>query len=80
MSDRPRRLQIYEAPDVTVTFDPNICRHTGICLRGMPSVFDIREKRWVRPELASAAEVIAQVEKCPSGALQIRPPSSDESF
>ena len=45
----------------------------GICLRGLPKVFDLREKRWVRPELAPADEVIAQVGRCPSGALQIRP-------
>jgi uncharacterized Fe-S cluster protein YjdI len=69
-----KRLQVYETDDVTVTFDPNICRHTGVCLRGLPAVFDIRETRWVRPELAPAADVIAQVAKCPSGALQIRKP------
>jgi uncharacterized Fe-S cluster protein YjdI len=71
-----KRLQIYETPAVTVTFDPNLCQHTGICLRGLPNVFDIRERRWVRPELASAPEVIAQVARCPSGALQIRPSGS----
>ncbi len=76
MGREPRRIQVYESADVTVTFDPNICRHTGICLRGLPDVFDIRQKRWVRPELASAEEVTAQVAKCPSGALQIRPPSN----
>jgi uncharacterized Fe-S cluster protein YjdI len=66
-----KRLQVYQTPDVTVTFDPNVCRHTGVCLRGLPAVFDVREKRWVRPERATAAEVIAQVARCPSGALQI---------
>ena len=71
-----KRLQIYETPAVTVTFDPTLCQHTGICLRGLPNVFDIRERRWVRPELASAAEVMAQVARCPSGALQIRPPGA----
>jgi uncharacterized Fe-S cluster protein YjdI len=40
----------------------------------LPQVFDIREKRWVRPELATPEEVIAQVARCPSGALQIRKP------
>ncbi len=69
-----KRLQVYETSGVTVTFDPNICRHTAICLRGLPAVFDIREKRWVRPERASPAAVIEQVTRCPSGALQIRPP------
>lgn len=64
------RLQIYETPEVTVTFDPAICQHTGVCLRGLPAVFDVSRKRWVRPELASADEVVAQVGGCPSGALQ----------
>jgi hypothetical protein len=41
----------------------------------LPAVFDIRQKRWVRPERASTEEVMAQVAQCPSGALQIRPPS-----
>ena len=67
-----KRLQVYETPTVTVTFDPEICQHTGICLRGLPNVFDVTRKRWVRPELATAEEVIAQVARCPSGALQIR--------
>ena len=68
----PRRLQTYEAPGIVVTFDPNVCRHTGVCVRGLPAVFDVTRKRWVRPELASAEEVVAQVGRCPTGALQYR--------
>jgi uncharacterized Fe-S cluster protein YjdI len=71
----PKRLQVYETPDITVTFDPNICRHSGVCVRGLPLVFDIKRKHWVRPELASAADVAAQVARCPSGALQYRLPT-----
>jgi uncharacterized Fe-S cluster protein YjdI len=67
-----KRLQVYETPAVTVTFDPEICQHTGICVRGLPNVFDVKEKRWVRPELATSEKVVAQVGRCPSGALQIR--------
>jgi uncharacterized Fe-S cluster protein YjdI len=78
MAEGLKRLQIYETPAVTVTFDPNLCRHTGICLRGLPNVFDIRHKRWVRPDLAPADAVIAQVGRCPSGALQVRPSSAGE--
>ena len=69
MSDR---LQVYETPEVTVTFEPKVCKHTGICLRGLPAVFDINRRRWVRPELAPPDEVRAQVARCPSGALKIR--------
>ena len=64
------RLQVYETDKITVTFDPTICKHTGVCLRGLPDVFDIKRKHWIRPELATAEEVAEQVKRCPSGALQ----------
>ena len=65
-----KRLQVYETPDLTVTFDPARCIHSGNCVRGLPAVFDVSRKRWVRPEAASADEVEAQIARCPSGALQ----------
>lgn len=65
-----KRVQVYETPDIIVTFDPAICTHSGVCVRGLPAVFDVRRKRWVQPELAPAADVAAQVSRCPSGALQ----------
>jgi uncharacterized Fe-S cluster protein YjdI len=67
-----KRLQVYETPAITVTFDPNVCMHSGVCLRGLPAVFDTSRKRWVQPELAAADAVAAQVARCPSGALQYR--------
>ena len=66
------RLQTYQAKGVEVTFDPDVCRHTGICVRGLPLVFDVKRQRWIRPENASPDEVMAQVARCPSGALQAR--------
>jgi uncharacterized Fe-S cluster protein YjdI len=65
-----KRLQVYQSPEIAVTFDPTLCVHSGDCLRGLPAVFDVRRKRWVRPELAPAADVAAQVARCPSGALR----------
>jgi len=67
-----KRLQTYETPDITVTFDPNVCIHSGVCVRGLPLVFDVKRKHWIRPELASAADVAAQIARCPSGALQYK--------
>lgn len=67
---QPRRLQTYETDEIIVTFDPSICIHSGVCVRGLPAVFDVKRKRWVRPDLGSAEEVAAQVRRCPSGALQ----------
>ena len=64
------RLQSYETDDIIVTFDPTLCRHTGVCLRGLPDVFDVRRKRWIMPDLQPADAVAQQVARCPSGALQ----------
>ena len=65
-----RRRQTYESADIIVTFDPDVCIHSGVCITGLPDVFDVKRKRWIRPELQAAAVVAAQVMKCPSGALQ----------
>ncbi|MCC6927796.1 MAG: (4Fe-4S)-binding protein [Gemmatimonadaceae bacterium] len=64
------RLQTYDGPGITVTFDPTICRHTGICVRGLPAVFDVRRKKWIDVDADSAEAIAAQVARCPSGALQ----------
>ena len=74
----PTRLQVYETDDITVSFDPARCGHSGVCVRGLPDVFDVDRKRWIRPELASAESVAALVARCPSGALQYRWPASQE--
>lgn len=66
------RRQTYQANGVEVTFDPDVCRHSGVCVRGLPLVFDVKRARWIRPELASPDDVLAQVGRCPSGALQAR--------
>jgi uncharacterized Fe-S cluster protein YjdI len=65
-----KRLQVYESAEGTVTFEPALCIHSGNCVRGLPAVFDVGRKRWVRPEAASGAEVEAQIARCPSGALK----------
>lgn len=67
-----KRLQSYETDEITVTFDPDTCRHTGVCVRGLPEVFDVGRRRWVAPEAAPAERVAEQVRRCPSGALQYR--------
>lgn len=65
-----KRLQTYDAPGISVTFDPDRCQHTARCLAALPRVFDVTRSRWIRPELATAGAVAAAIEQCPSGALQ----------
>jgi uncharacterized Fe-S cluster protein YjdI len=40
-------------------------------VKGLPAVFDTQRRPWIEPDNAGAAEVIAQVARCPSGALRI---------
>jgi uncharacterized Fe-S cluster protein YjdI len=68
------RLQVYPTSEITVTFDSALCIHSGNCVRGLPAVFDVGRKRWVRPEAATADQVAAQIARCPSGALKFYRP------
>jgi uncharacterized Fe-S cluster protein YjdI len=61
----------YEGRDVDVSFDPEVCQHAAECVRGLPAVFDSKQRPWIQPDNATAEEVVAQVAKCPSGALRI---------
>jgi len=74
--DEPRfhakRVQTYETPGITVTFDPNICIHSGVCVRGLRPVFDVSRRDWVHADAAPPEVVAAQIARCPSGALQYR--------
>jgi uncharacterized Fe-S cluster protein YjdI len=56
---------------VTVSFDADVCEHSGNCVKGLVTVFDTTKKPWIDPDGASEEEVIAQVARCPSGALRI---------
>ena len=67
----------YSNGDVTVVWQPAKCVHSGICARGLPLVFDPRRKPWIVLESATSAQIVAQVAKCPSGALSIERPTSD---
>lgn len=59
----------YTNGQVTIVWKPEICTHSGICARGLPKVFQPREKPWVKIDQATTDELVSQVKKCPSGAL-----------
>lgn len=59
----------YSDGEVTVIWQPSLCKHTGICFRGLPQVFDPRRRPWVILEGTRTEDIVKQVERCPSGAL-----------
>ena len=59
----------YSNGEVTIVCQPELCIHSGNCVRGLPEVFKPNEKPWITPENSSTEKIIQQVKKCPSGAL-----------
>jgi len=59
----------YSNQDITVVWKPDACIHSTFCWRNLLEVFDPRKKPWINLEGAETESIIAQIEKCPSGAL-----------
>lgn len=62
-------IKKYDHGEIKVVWKPKKCIHSGICVTTLPKVYHPQEKPWIRPKEASAKELIAQIKKCPSGAL-----------
>lgn len=65
-------IKHYSNGEVTIVWKPTICQHSTICWKratGLPDVFHPMELPWITPDKGTTEEIIAQVKKCPSGAL-----------
>jgi uncharacterized Fe-S cluster protein YjdI len=65
----PFKTHHYSNGEITITWKPELCIHSGICFSGLPEVFDPRRKPWIEPDRSETHTIIEQVKKCPSGAL-----------
>lgn len=63
------RIIHYPTDEITVVWKPDICQHAGICVKMLPNVYRPKERPWVIPGNATTEQLIAQIDKCPSGAL-----------
>ena len=55
--------------EVTVTYEPQKCIHADTCAKGLSEVFRTTVIPWIDLDAAATEKVVAQVKKCPSGAL-----------
>lgn len=62
----------YSNGELTIIWQPEICIHSGICVQTLPQVYNPKERPWIKIENATTDELIAQINKCPSGALSYR--------
>jgi len=68
-TDRKEAAVRYSNGEIVVLWKPNKCAHSGTCARGLGAVFNPQRRPWIDPLAATTEEIVAQVEKCPSGAL-----------
>lgn len=62
-------IRTYSNEEITVTWNPSSCIHSTKCWKGLVRVFNPRERPWIKLDGATTAEIIAQIDQCPSGAI-----------
>jgi CDGSH-type Zn-finger protein len=63
------KRESYVGKKITIHDNRGICAHAGYCTAALASVFRMKKEPWIDPDAASVEEVIATIQKCPSGAL-----------
>lgn len=71
MSEQPA-VKEYTNDEITVNWQADICIHSGICLKGLPGVFNLKERPWVNMQGADSESIVKLVRTCPSKALSIK--------
>lgn len=59
----------YTNGEITIVWQPDVCIHSRFCWTQLGTVFNPRVRPWIDMNGANTEEIIAQVNKCPSGAL-----------
>lgn len=59
----------YSNDEITVVWKPTACIHSKLCWKELSDVFKPAERPWIKIEAASSEKIMAQIDKCPSGAL-----------
>lgn len=62
----------YKKDNLVVGWNPDICIHSAVCAKGLPTVFKPKERPWIQMDNASLSEIKQQVLKCPSKAIFIK--------
>lgn len=59
----------YSNGEIIVHWRPDNCVKCKLCTTGLPQVFNVDARPWVNMKGATTAEIVAQCEQCPDGAL-----------
>jgi uncharacterized Fe-S cluster protein YjdI len=70
--DKTNSTKEYTNGEITVVWQSGKCMHSGNCVRSLSSVFQPKQKPWIKIEGAVSEEIVTAVSKCPSGALNTK--------
>lgn len=59
----------YTNGEVTIVWKPALCIHSRNCFTGLGEVFHPQDLPWITPQHSTTDKIVAQIKKCPSGAL-----------
>lgn len=67
-------MKTHEYPngEITVLWKPDMCIHSGVCVKLLPQVYDPKSRPWLKPLNATTSQLREQISQCPSGALSIK--------
>lgn len=66
------KIHEYSNGELTIIWQPEMCAHAGVCVKTLPAVYNPKSRPWISIENATTAELMAQIDRCPSGALSYR--------
>jgi predicted GNAT family acetyltransferase/uncharacterized Fe-S cluster protein YjdI len=66
--DKEKKME-YTNGEITIVWQPNLCAHSGNCVKSLPEVYKPKERPWVQIENTKTSAIIKQMLTCPSGAL-----------
>ncbi len=64
------KIKEYSNGETTVVWEAEECIHSAICAKGLPEVFQPRDRPWIKMDAENTETIINQVKQCPSGALR----------
>lgn len=59
----------YESEALIVTWKPDVCIHSAVCVKKLNPVFNSQRKPWIMLENAQTDQIKETIDLCPSGAL-----------
>jgi len=62
----------YSNGEITILWQPKLCKHAGICVKTLPEVYKPKASPWIQIENASTEALKNQISNCPSGALSFK--------